>query len=384
MTGEPVRTDSRNDRDPARAHWMELFFDLIFVALVAQLAGGLHEEPTLAALVLFTALFASVWWSWVNLTFTINVMSWLTRRQLAGVMLAAMAAVGAIAVAAPEAIGERAWLFAAGNAALRFILLGLWVSLSWSNGTASRIRILAYNGATGLLWFASIWVPAPWSFALWAAAIVAEVALLLTNSRTWPDRMLPRMNMEHLSERFGLLVVIVLGESVLATVVALSGSWNPVSGAVAALGLAALAALAWSFFMYGTDVMQAGLERLQGAGSYRGIRDTVGFLPFPLIVGVTAISGALATAVHHPDELLPPASAVSLCGGIAVFYLTNAAVSLRLGRPRGLVLRWAIPALLLTGIPVLAAVMLSAGWVILAAAVTLGVIALLGELGHRA
>src|SRR3954447_22761184 len=141
------------DRDASRVFWMELFFDLIFVALVGQIAHTLHLHPSLGALGVFFALFASVWWSWVNLTFAVNIMSELTRRQLAVVMVSAMFAVGAIAVAAPEATGDRAWLFAAGNGVLRLVLLVLWIWQRW-NLAASRWRILVYNGATAVLWFA--------------------------------------------------------------------------------------------------------------------------------------------------------------------------------------------------------------------------------------
>ena len=221
------------DRDPSRAHWMELFFDLIFVALVGQLAHGLHEDPTIPNLVLFVALFASVWWSWVNLTFAVNIMPWLTRRQLALVMLAAMFALGAIAVAAPEATTDRAWLFAAGNAALRIVLLTLWISQSWGSGAASRIRVLAYNGATAAIWLVSIWVPTPWNFVLWGVAIVIEVVLLVASSASWADRVIANLNVEHLSERFGLLVVIVLGESVLSMVAALDEAWTIEAGITA-------------------------------------------------------------------------------------------------------------------------------------------------------
>lgn len=371
------------DRDPSRVHWMELFFDLIFVALIGQLAGALHEESSFAALALFIALFASVWWSWVNLTFTVNVLSWLTRRQLALVMLAAMFAVGAIAVAAPEATGELSWLFAAGNAALRFLLLGLWATLSWNTGVASRLRLLAYNGVTGVLWLASIWVPAPVKFLLWGVALVTEVVLLLTNSRSWPERMLPRMNVEHLSERFGLLVVIVLGESVLTIVTALNGHWSVATGVTAALCLVVVAVLAWAFFMYGAEMMREGLEHLQKAGLYRPIRDTVGFLPFFLVVGVTALSGALAASIHHPLEPLPPAGAVSLCGGIVLFYVTNAIVSLRFGRPLAQVLRWAVPALLLLAVPAVMSASAPAMVTIASTAGALLIIALLAELGDR-
>jgi low temperature requirement protein LtrA len=371
------------DRDPSRAHWMELFFDLIFVALVGQLAHGMHEHPTIPNLLLFIALFASVWWSWVNLTFAVNVMPWLTRRRLALVMLAAMFALGAIAVAAPEATTERAWLFAAGNAALRIVLLLLWISQSWNVGVASRIRVWAYNGMTAVLWLASIWVATPWNFLLWGLAILIEVVLLVASNASWADRVLPRLNVEHLSERFGLLIVIVLGESVLSIVGALNEAWTVESGLTAILGLATIALLAWSFFMYSTEAMRDGLERLAAAGDIRAIRDTVGFLPFLVVVGVTAVSGALGNAIHHPGEPLPLAAGIALCGGIAVFYLTNAIISLRFGRPVGAVLRWAIPALVLTAVLGVAAALLPAGAVILCTVLVLSVIVGSAEISER-
>ncbi|HET8779801.1 MAG TPA: low temperature requirement protein A [Agromyces sp.] len=371
------------DRDPSRAHWMELFFDLIFVALVGQLAHGLHEHPTIPSLLLFIALFASVWWSWVNLTFAVNVMPWLSLRQLAGVMVAAMFALGAIAVAAPEATADRAWLFAAGNAALRFVLLGLWISQSWSSGTASRVRVTTYNGVTAVLWLASIWVPTPWNFVLWGVVIVIEVTLLIASSASWADRVLARLNVAHLSERFGLLVVIVLGESVLSIVAALNDVWSLASGLTAMLGLGAIALLAWSFFRYGTGAMEEGLARLRAAGDFRAIRDTVGFLPFLVVVGVTAVSGALYNAIHHPDAPLPLASGIALCGGITVFYLTNAVISVRFGRPLRSVLRWALPALVLTAGLGLAAVLLPASAVILCAVVVLAIIVASAEFADR-
>ena len=115
----------QSDRDESRADWMELFFDLVFVALIGQLSTGLREHTSFGAALVFLALFASVWWSWVNLTYTINVQLGLSRRALAGYMLTAMAAVGAVAIAAPEAVGDRAWLFALGNAGLRCVMLAL-------------------------------------------------------------------------------------------------------------------------------------------------------------------------------------------------------------------------------------------------------------------
>ncbi|MFF2053260.1 low temperature requirement protein A [Leifsonia sp. NPDC058194] len=371
------------DRDPSRVHWMELFFDLIFVALVGQLAHGLHAHPSFAALGIFVALFASVWWSWVNLTFTVNVSPDLTRRGLSAVMLTAMLAVGALAVAAPEAVGDRAWLFAAGNAGLRLLLLGMWVRVAWGNGVASRVRILAYNGATALLWLVSIALPHPIDYAVWAFAVVLEIVLMTSTARLWSGSAFSRLNVEHLAERFGLLVIIVLGESVLSIVTATSEAWTVAAGVTAVLGLVVTAGLAWSFFLYGVEAMEVGLERLLAAGDVRGIRDTVGFLPFLLVAGVTAISGALASAIAHPGDTLAPASAASLGGGIALFYLTNAFIARRFGDPWRAVLRWAVPAVVLPVLLVFAGLGLPGGVCVGCAAAVVVLVVAAAEAGAR-
>ena len=358
---------------------MELFFDLIFVALVGQLAGRLHEDPTAGTLLLFVALFASVWWSWVNLTFIVNVTPDLSQRALSLVMLASMVAVGAIAVAAPEATGERAWLFAAGNAASRLVLLVLWWRWSRGGGLISRIRILAYNGLTALLWLVSIAVPVPYTFILWALAIAIEVVLLTVTTSRWASGLLERVNVEHLAERFGLLVIIVLGESVLAIVTALSAHFTLPSGLTAAGGLLMLSALAWSFFFFGVTALQGGLERLLRAGNVGAIRDTVGFLPFFVVTGVTVISGALSIAIAHPERLLPPVSAASFGGGLALFFLTNALISLRFGDAPRAVLRWAVRAVVLSGLLIVAGFTLPAGVVVGSGVVVLAIVVGLTE-----
>ncbi|MGO4300897.1 low temperature requirement protein A [Leifsonia sp. RAF41] len=370
-------------RDPSRADWMELFFDLIFVALVGQLAHGLHAHPSFAALGVFLALFAAVWWAWANLTFVVDVSPQLTRRGLSAVMLAAMFAVGAMAVAAPEAIGERAWLFAAGNAAIRIVLLVVWMRLSWRDGWPSRLRISSYNGVTAVIWLVSIWVPEPAGYVLWAVAIALEVTLLMTTASRWSSGRFETLNVEHLSERFGLLVIIVLGESVLSIVAEVSEVWTVAGGVVGFLGLLIAAELAWSFFMFGVDVMRAGLERLRAARDVRGIRDTVAFLPYLLLAGVTALSAALAEAIGHPFEPLPLALAVCLGGGIALFYLTNAIITRRYGDPWPLVLRWAAPDVGLALVLVPVAVLLPAMATAASTVVALAIVIALAELSAR-
>lgn len=333
-----------DERDPSRVHWMELFFDLIFVALISQLAHGLHDHATTEGLLVFVALFATVWWSWVNLTFAINVTPWRSTRQLALVMLVAMFVVGCLAVAAPEATTDRAWLFAVGNGALRLLLLGLWAAGSRGSGPASWARIVVYNGVTAVLWLVSAALPAPGNYVVWGLVILVEVTMLVASNRTWGQRIMPRMNIQHLTERFGLLVVIALGETVLSAVTTLNENWSPLSAVTAFLGLVVVSLLAWSFFLYGPATMEHGLEQFAAARRYSAIRDVVGFLPFPIVAGIVAVSGTIANAIAHPLDTLPSASTIALVAGIAGFYLSNAVISLRFGRPLPAVLRWAVPA----------------------------------------
>ncbi|GAA1952823.1 low temperature requirement protein A [Microbacterium deminutum] len=375
----PLRT---RKRDASRADWMELFFDLVFVALVGQLSSGLHHEPTFAELAVFLALFASVWWSWVNLTFTINIQEGLSRRALAGYMLAAMAAVGVMAVAAPEAIADRAWLFALGNAALRAVMLALWVRRSWNTGAGSRVRVLAYNGGTAVIWLVSAFTPSPFRFVLWAIAIAIEIVLLVVSAPGLLQR-IGGINVEHLADRFGTLVIIALGESVLAIVIAISTTFTPLSAVVAVLSFVITAGLAWAMFMFGIDAMRTGLEQLVARGDARGVVETVAFLPFVLVAGIMMLAGAVSLAIEHPQSALPPSAAASLGGGVILFYGTNAAITRRYGTPWRSVLPWALPAVVLPLVVGIAALVIPAIWSVAAMAATIVAIVALSEIRAR-
>lgn len=372
------------ERDATRADWMELFFDLVFVALVGQLSGGLHHASTFAQLGVFLALFASVWWSWVNLTFAVSIQTHLSRRTLAAFMLLAMAAMGAIAVAAPEALADRAWLFALGNAVLRAVMLALWARSNWAAGGApARVRIIAYNGATGVLWLASVFVPDPARFVIWAVAIAAEILLLVLTAPSLLRR-IGTLNVEYLAERFGTLVIIALGETVLAIIVALSAHLDPLSAGVALFALVVAAGLAWASFLFGIDLMREGLEHLAARGDSRGIVTTFAFLPYALVSGIMLLSGAVSFAVAAPDAVLPPAIAVAFGGGVMLFYGTNAAIGLRYGTPWRALAPWAVPALVLAAASGALALVQPAFVALAAMALSIAVIVTRSELRRRA
>jgi low temperature requirement protein LtrA len=218
---------------------------------------------------------------------------------------------------------------------------------------------------------------------LWAVAVALEVVLLTATARRWSTGAFQTLNVDHLSERFGLLVIIVLGESVLSVVAAVSETWTVAAGAVGVLGLLLVAGLAWSFFLFGVDVMRRGLEVLRERADVGGIRDTVAFLPFLLLAGVTAISGALAAAIAHPGEPLPPALAVCLGGGIALYFVTTAAIARRYGDAWRAVLRWATPAVVLPLLLVVAGLALPAAATVACAVAVLALVVASAEASTR-
>ncbi|WP_170133055.1 low temperature requirement protein A [Arthrobacter livingstonensis] len=331
-------------RAPGRVHWMELFFDLVFVAFVGQLAHGIHGNPGWAEFGTFVLLFFPAWWAWVNIVSVVNLLPGLSSRGLGVAMLAAMAAAGLMAAAAPEAFGARAWAFSLANASMRGVLLVLWLYQHRQKSADTPWRIWIYNGGTAALWLVAAMLPLHVAVILWAASIAVEVAMVLLGGHLWADRSVSGINIEHASERLGLFVIIVLGESVFTIVSELSTGWGPAGGLAAVLGFLVVALLGWAFFQYGTGTVATGLERLQSRSDYAGILQTTVFMPFLLVVGVTGVAAAIATAIPAPLEPLPFGAGIALGGGLALFYATNAMVSLRYGRPLNTVLPWAVPA----------------------------------------
>lgn len=222
---------------------MELFFDLVFVAFVGQLAHGIHGDPGWPEFGTFVLLFFPAWWAWANIVSVINLLPGLTARSLGLAMLAAMAASALMAAAAPEAFGERAWAFSLANAAMRILLLVLWLYQHREHSADSPWRIWVYNGGTAVLWLVAATLPLPAAVVLWALSIAVEVGMVANSNRIGAERSMAGINIEHASERLGLFVIIVLGESVFTIVTEAAQNWNPGAGLAAALGFVIVALL---------------------------------------------------------------------------------------------------------------------------------------------
>jgi len=364
-----------------RAHWLELVFDLVMVGYLGQVAHVLHGDPGWADALVFFALFAPAWWAWVNMTLALNLFGARITPLLWAAVTVAMLAIGIMAAAVPEALGDRAWAFAAGNAVIRLVWMLPWIAKRRTIGIPLW-RPFVYSALPAVLWLVSAFVPSPGRFVLWAVAIAIEVVLLgfLGSQTAWLQRTL---DVDHLFERVSLLVVIVFGESILATITEIDAHWTIAGGVTATLAFLAISLLAWVFFRYAPGSAEAGLRRLQSDGRMGALRDAVMYLPFLLIAGIAMFAAGLGTAVGEAGHTLDPGAALCIAGGIVLFSLANVVESLRYGVPWRDIALWGIPGVVLPWalVPISSAV--TAGVVVAAVVVLIAVMIGLAEENRR-
>jgi low temperature requirement protein LtrA len=326
LTGrDMVRPPSLRTDEGRSASRLELFFDLAFVLVVAELAIALREDVTWQGELEFAGLFTIVWWSWVGSTLYAN------RFDHDDVVyrlykLGSMAAVIGMAASATEATGERFGAFVACQLVLRALLL-LQYHRAYRHVEAARPIARLYMvgaAAAALLWAVSLVVPRPVGFALWAAAVLVEAVVPLVATRAPAD--VP-LHVEHLPERFALFVILVLGESVAAIAHGLhDASWGPAALPVAALSFVLAAALWWSYF----DVAGARAKRLLNeVGGEHGhqAHDVYVFGQLPLTLALATIGAGIELAVVQSGEgEVPTGTRLLLAGGVAV-YLVSVAVT---------------------------------------------------------
>jgi low temperature requirement protein LtrA len=294
-----LRPRGRDLDEMRRATWLELFFDLVFVAAVSQLANALAAEPTVARFFEFMGLFVPVWWAWMGFTFYANRFDTddLVYRLL---MLCAMFGVAALATTIPSVFDGATKGFALAYIAVRIVLVTLYARASRHVPDARALvrTFLTFFTVAILVWAASIAFDSPWVYVLWAVALGLELVAPIRGWRFLPDAPVDR---HHLPERFGLLTLIVLGESVLAVVLGVSKiSWDAGSAAAAAMGFLVAAALWWIYF----DFLDEGA--LTARGIFGGLTYT--YMNYFVVVGLAALGAGVKLAIlssggdHHYDD----------------------------------------------------------------------------------
>ena len=273
-----LRTVEEQSED-RRATWLELFFDLVFVVAVAELGLNLTTDPTFHGLLVYAGLFVPVWWAWAGFTFYANRFDTddLVYRLLT---LAAMFAVAALAANVPGVPTGASTGFAISYVGVRAVLILLYArALRYVEPARPLARLyLSFFGAAIVVWLISLAVDPPGRYGVWAVALALELTAPIFG---W--RRIPRapIDVRHLPERYGLLTIIVLGESVLAVVLGVANvSWSVASALAAAAGFLAAAALWWIYFEY----LDASMVR---RGIFAGLVFT--YAHFFVVAGIAAL-----------------------------------------------------------------------------------------------
>jgi low temperature requirement protein LtrA len=306
--------------DERHATWTELFFDLVFVVAVAELGALLHDEPTLTGALRCAGLFVPVWWAWV--CFSVYADRFDTDDAVFRVsMLAAMLAVAALAVNVHLAAPGDSNGFVLSYAAVTLILFGLYERARRAAPAAAPLltRYLQGFSLALVIWLVSLAFTGPARYVLWGVAMVIELGTPLTTPRAIL-RATP-LHPGHLPERFGLFVLIVLGETV---VTAISQStridWTLAAAITAAASFAAAGCLWWVYF----DLLDASQIR-------RGLVATRVYFNahLPLVIALTMIgAGAqLAIAGASDADAAGPVRGF-LLGGTALALLAMVALEL--------------------------------------------------------
>lgn len=296
-----------------KVSWLELFYDLIYVVVIAKLAHlvtfGHHGHLGLAEFAIFTALFIPVWWAWTGhaLYATRFYDDSITDRILT---LAQMFVITMLSVFITDAFNGEGHMFALCYAAIRALLVVMYIRVYFSNKDMRPVSsCLATGFSIGtLLWFISVFLPGYWMYIFWVAGLLID---FITPFRCRPLLKQVSVHKHHLPERFGLLVIILLGESIASLPSALTAQDLTLSEVILALlGFISLAAIWWHYFEV--------LERVV-MGSTLGAAHLIIYGHLPIFIGLALFASAIRQNIV--GQLALPDLALLYCVSLSLYLM---------------------------------------------------------------
>ena len=331
---EPISTDSRED---VRVSTLELFFDLVFVFTITQLTSVLARHPNGLGVLHVGLMLVVIWWMYGGYAWLTNVVA-PDRIAYQLLLLGGMAAFLVISLAIPTAFAGGGIAFGVGYLVVVLIHSGLFSRSRAGESGLAILKVAPLNVAAALSILTGGIAGGTARGILWGVA----VAVIVLPSLRPPD---PRFEIApgHFVERHGLVVIVALGESVVAVGIGATAHALTVGlVAVAVLGLALTACLWWAYFGEGED--EKALDAMRSASPRDRPRLALnGFYHWHLLIlfGIIALASALESGIAHAGEELAFARALALAGGVACFLVGDALFrrTLRIGA-----LRWRLAA----------------------------------------
>ncbi len=309
-------------RDREQVTALELFFDLVFVLALTQCTALMAEAGSWGGIVKGLLVLGVLWWSWEGyawLTSTVDPEEGTVRL----VMFAAMAALLVAAMSVPGAFGGDALLFAIAYGFVRAAHIGLYMLASREDGGLRRsVSGLAISTAIGVgLLVAASFASSGLQIGLWCAALLFDVGgPVLFGAEGW------KLSPSHFAERHGAIIIIALGESIVAIGAGASAEIDAGVVAAAVLGVAVAAAFWWLYF----DVVAIVAERrlvkaAEGRERNEMARDSYSILHLPMVAGIALVAVGLKKTLAHVDQPLGVVAAAALLGGAAMYLLAHVA-----------------------------------------------------------
>jgi low temperature requirement protein LtrA len=307
-------------RDEGRVTALELFFDLVFVLALTQCTALMADEPTWTGLAKGVAVLGVMWWCWVGYTWLCSVVD-PEEGVVRIVMFTAMAGLLLAALAIPDAFGDEALLFAIAYGIVRGMQLVLFLVASRDDpGLRHAVGGLVMSTMIGVgLLLAASFADGTLQGALWGLALVLDVGgPLVIDPSGW------RMQPEHFAERHGLIVIIALGESIVAIGVGAEAGVTFAVAVAVVLGIAVAAAQWWLYFDVVALVAARRLAKAEPGRERNTIgRDSYSYLHFFMVAGIVLVALGMKKTLGHTGEALELVPAVALLGGASVYLLAH-------------------------------------------------------------
>jgi low temperature requirement protein LtrA len=286
--------DDRQTERGSRVTPLELFFDLVFVFAITQVTSFLSRNPTWGGLLRGLLLLSALWWLWSGYAWLTNTLD----PEEGGIRLAVLAAIAAmlvVSLAAPRAFGRDGVTFGVAYLVVRALHLELFVKASRHDLELlpAVLRMLPSSTIAPTLLIVAGFTHGTAQLGLWMAALaILYLMPLLGHMRGF------RVSPEHFVERFGLIIIIALGESILAIGVGAANlplGWGVLTAAL--LGITVAACIWWSYFDWLIFAAQARLSEVTGPARAALARDAYSYLHLPMVGGIVLFAFGLKTTL---------------------------------------------------------------------------------------